>query len=125
MEQWYGWLAGALYSVPYSLTGLVMGALTHRVNRKLTLGIAMILSGVCQFFTGAFNSFHVLMGMRALHGSMNSATNPLSYSLIADYIPPEKRATANSVLSSAHYVGIAFSSMSILLIKQIGWRYFY
>ena len=46
----------------------------------------------------------------------------MCYSLVSDYFPPDKRTTANSILSSANFVGIALSSMTILLIKQIGWR---
>lgn len=57
-----------------------------------------------------------------VHGAMNSATNPLAYSLVSDYIPPERRATANSILSTAIYSGISLSSLSILLVKNYGWR---
>jgi MFS family permease len=46
----------------------------------------------------------------------------MCYSLVSDYFPPDKRTTANSILSSANFVGIALSSMTILLIKEIGWR---
>ena len=46
----------------------------------------------------------------------------MCYSLVSDYFPPDKRTTANSILSSANFVGIALSSMTILLIKQVGWR---
>ena len=60
--------------------------------------------------------------MRVLHGSFNSATSPLSYSLVAEFVPPEKRGTANSILSAAIYIGIALSSLSVMLIKRIGWR---
>jgi MFS family permease len=59
--------------------------------------------------------------MRVLHGAMNSATNPLAYSLVFDYVPPERRATANSILATAIYAGVSLSSLSILLIKNIGW----
>ena len=45
--------------------------------------------------------------------------------MVADYFPPDKRSTANAVLSSANFVGIALSSMTILLIKAIGWRQSY
>jgi predicted MFS family arabinose efflux permease len=52
-------------------------------------------------------------------------TNPLTYSLVADYVPPEKRATANSILASAVYVGVSLSSLSILMFKSMGWRWAY
>ena len=63
--------------------------------------------------------------MRVIHGAMNSATGPLTYSLVADYVPPERRATANAVLGTAVYAGVSLSSLSILLIKRAGWRFSY
>lgn len=60
--------------------------------------------------------------MRFLHGAISAAINPLSYSLIADYFPPEKRSRANAILTTGNYLGIALSSISILLIKSLGWR---
>ena len=95
-----------------------MGSFSGSVNRSRFMGLAVIMSGVCQFVTGRFDSFAGLCGMRVLHGAANSITNPLTYSLTADYVPPEKRATANSIIGSAVYVGVALSSLSILMIKQ-------
>lgn len=51
-----------------------------------------------------------------------STCNPLAYSLIRDYFPPSKIATANSIYSSAVYVGNAIASLNIILIKTVGWR---
>jgi len=107
------------------MMGLVVGAFSHKVNRKFMLGCTMMLGGLTQFMAGTINSFPVLCGMRVLHGSLNSATTPLTYSLVSDYVPPNRRATANSILSSAIYLGIALSSLSILLIKSHGWRWAY
>ena len=66
--------------------------------------------------TGFVNSFVVLALMRVVHGMVNSASNPFSFSLITDYFPPDKRATANSIIHSGQYIGSALSSISILLI---------
>ena len=63
--------------------------------------------------------------MRILHGAISAPINPLSFSLVADYFPPEKRSRANAILTTGNYLGIALSSMSILLIKKNGWRYAY
>ena len=72
--------------------------------------------------TGFMDAFIVLAAMRVFHGMINSSTNPLSFSLISDYFPPDKRATANSIIHSGQYIGTAMGSISILLIKQFGWR---
>lgn len=89
------------------------------------LGLSLGIAGLSQCVTGLFNSFPILCGMRVLHGAMNAALSPLSYSLVSDYVPPEKRATANSILGIAIYAGISLSSLSILLIRSYGWRWSY
>ena len=114
-----------VYTVPYMLCGLLMGSLTPIVNRKKVLGLSMMFGGISQFVSGTFNSFPLLCGMRVMHGCANAATNPLSYSLIADYVPPNRRATANAIISSSIYIGVSLSSLSILLIKTKGWRWIY
>lgn len=60
--------------------------------------------------------------MRVIHGMLNAASNPLSFSLITDYFPKEQRATANSLIQAGNYVGVGFSSLTILLITRFGWR---
>ena len=60
--------------------------------------------------------------MRVLHSILNTSSNPLSFSLIADYFPPENRTTANSIIQAGNYIGVGVSSLSILLITQFGWR---
>ena len=72
--------------------------------------------------SGVVNSFLVLAVLRFFHGAVSSSMKPLAYSLVSDYFPQDKRSTANSILSGANFVGIALSSMTIILIKNVGWR---
>lgn len=102
-------------------TGLFMGAITSRINKAKVCGLAIMTGGLTQILTGLIPNFNLLCGMRVVHGACNSATNPLIYALIADYVPPERRATANSFISTAVYAGISLSSLSILLLKKFGW----
>jgi MFS family permease len=62
------------------------------------LGVVVIMASLCMGATGFSTSFGVLVAMRVIHGMLNAASNPLSFSLIADYFPKEKRATANSLI---------------------------
>lgn len=57
-----------------------------------------------------------------INGVLSSAINPMAFSLVSDFFPADKRTTANSVLSVANYIGIGLSSLSIILIKNVGWR---
>jgi MFS family permease len=122
MESYYGALVGLFFTLPYAVSGLYTGSLTRRGNRKwMLMGVIGVMS-LLQIGTGALNSFAALAAFRFLHGAISSSVNPMCFSLVSDYFPPDKRTTANSILSSANFVGIALSSMTILLIKQVGWR---
>ena len=59
--------------------------------------------------------------MRFLLGTFESTGNPLMYSLIRDYFPPNQRATATSIVGSTISLGTAVSSLSIILIDNFGW----
>jgi MFS family permease len=118
-------MSGLFYTLPYATFGLVAGKVTDKVNRKLFLGIVVIIASLMQGMAGFTNSFSVLVAMRMLHGCMNSATNPLSFALISDYFPISQRATANSMIQAGNYMGVAAGSMTILLISSFGWKMAY
>ena len=86
------------------------------------LGAVLILAGLTCGITGAANSFMMLCVMRVFHALLNTSSNPLSFSLVSDYFPPEKRATANSIIQAGNYLGVGVSSFSVLLISMFGWR---
>ena len=115
-------MSGLFYTLPYATFGLVAGKVSDKVDRKLFLGIVVIAASLIQGVAGFTSSFSVFVLMRILHGAMNSATNPLSFSLVADYFPASKRTTANSIIQAGNYVGVAAGSMTILLVSSFGWK---
>ena len=58
-------------------------------------------------------------------GFFEAFCGPPAYSLIVDYFPPEVRTTANAVYAFGIYIGNALSSMIIIMISQLGWRWTY
>ena len=74
--------------------------------------MVLILAGATCGVTGAVNSFAMLCVMRVVHALLNTSSNPLSFSLVSDYFPPEKRATANSIIQAGNYLGVGVSSFS-------------
>lgn len=102
--------------------GLFFGRATPFVNRKMLLAAAMAGSGVTMGLISSLDSFGFLAMSRVLLGIIAAAFNPLSFSLLSEYFPDEKRGTANSILQCGNYVGWGMSSLSIILIKAVGWR---
>lgn len=122
LKSWYGLLTGFIYTIPYASFGLVAGKISDSVNRKLFLAICVALASCTMGVSGVTTSFVTFSAMRVLHGMLNSASNPLSFSLISDYFPPDKRGTANSIIQAGNYIGVGVSSLSIMLISKFGWR---
>ena len=118
----FGFLTGFAYTIPFALGGLYFGKLTDKVNRKFVLGIAMALCGITMGISGFTNSFLAFALMRPVLGILSSIFNPMSFSLLADYFPADRRATANSIIQSGNYIGWGLSSISILSISAFGWR---
>lgn len=98
LNGWYGALAGLIYTIPYSFFGLVAGKMSDQVNRKIFLGIVLAVASLTMGVSGLTSSFAVMVVMRVIHAMANTASNPLSFSLVSDYFPPDKRATANSLI---------------------------
>jgi MFS family permease len=42
--------------------------------------------------------------------------------LIADYFPPERRTTANAFFAGCIFIGSSLSSLTVVMIGQVGWR---
>jgi len=47
---------------------------------------------------------------------------PTSISLIGDYFPHEQRGKANSIFGFGVYLGVALSSLTLLINQAVGWR---
>lgn len=121
----YGIVSGVMFALPLSITGIFIGALIPRMNRKCVFSFASILWSVMTYLQGQIHSYSVYLVFRVLSGIVMSACNPLAYSLIRDYFPPNKRSTANSIFSSGIYVGNALASIQIVIINEFGWRFGY
>jgi hypothetical protein len=98
LKNWYGLLTGLIYTMPYAFFGMIAGKVSDSVNRKLFLAGVIVAASATMGISAITSSFFMLSLMRVLHGILNSSSNPLSFSLIADYFPPDKRSTANSII---------------------------
>lgn len=125
MYTYFGLVSSFVFSSSYSVLGVWAGVLSEKVNRKWLLGISCILWSATTFFAGIVPSFVFFCLMRFMLGATSSACNPASYSIIADYFPPNYRSTANAIETAGSYVGGGIASFCVLLIAKFGWRGMY
>lgn len=122
MNEYYGILSGAAFTVAYSISGIFMGLLSDKFNRKKMLGVACILWSLTQCVSSQTSYLSVFFLMRIFQGILQSANNPISVTILKDYFPQKNRTRVNSLYTSGKYLGSALSSFSVLLIKYFGWR---
>lgn len=97
--------------------------LTKRFNRKWMLVSVSFVSALACLGSGLSTSYEQLYWSRALTGLGIGGSFPLMYSLIGDYYPPNKRASANATIGLATGLGIAIGQlMAGMIATTQGWR---
>jgi len=118
----YGLLAGPTFTLVYATLILFTGTLADNYSRRLIFSIAAILWSFTSIGTSFSHTLLFISLNRMMLGVFEAFAPPAAYSMIPDYFPPEKRTTANAVLSLGIFVGAGLASITTIIIGSIGWR---
>lgn len=121
----YGLLSGVLFTSLFSVTVLFSGVASDNCSRRLLLAFAAMLWSVTSLTTAISKTYTEIAVSRMMLGFFEAFCGPPAYSLIVDYFPPEVRTTANATYAFGIYIGNALSSMIIIMISILGWRWTY
>lgn len=105
-------LHGFAFALFYAFCGLPIGRLVDRGNRALILVMGMALWSVFTCLCGLSRNFYQLFFFRMGVGAGEATVVPVTYSLIADYFPPERRGLALGLFGSGVYFGMGGSMMA-------------
>jgi predicted MFS family arabinose efflux permease len=94
-----GLLSGLCFAILYAITALPIARLADRGNRKTVMTVAMSAWSVATALCGLAHSFWQLAAARLAVGAVEPGALPPAQSLIADYFPPERRASAMAIVS--------------------------
>jgi MFS family permease len=100
-----GFLYGTAFAMCYSLFGIPLGRLADSWYRGRLMAIGLALWSSMTALSGLAQNFGMLAAARVGVGIGEASASPAAYSMIADYFPKEKRATALSIYSSGLYIG--------------------
>jgi len=100
-----GFLYGTAFAVFYALFGIPLGRLADSWYRGRLMALGLALWSSMTALSGFAQSFGMLAAARVGVGIGEASASPAAYSMIADYFPKEKRATALSIYSSGLYIG--------------------
>lgn len=118
-----GLLGGLAFAIFYATLGIPIASLADRWSRVKVLSISMIIWSGMTAVCGLAGNFSGLLLARIGVGVGEAGASPPSHSLISDYFPLEKRATALAIYS----LGIPVGSMIGNFVggwgaEAFGWR---
>jgi MFS family permease len=121
-DEQLGFLLGPANIVFYVLVGIPLARLVDIYPRKYVLAGGVSFIGGITALGGLAQSFVQLFGSRMLVGAGGSAHAPGSYSMLADYYPPEKLPRAIGFLQlgfiSGNFLGIYLGGMLLTMVAS-------
>ncbi|QXQ08548.1 MFS transporter [Sphingosinicellaceae bacterium] len=100
-----GFLYGTAFAVFYALFGIPLGRLADNWVRTRLLSIGLAVWSVMTMISGLSANFIQLSAARVGVGIGEATASPSAYSMLSDWFPREKRATALAIYSSGLYLG--------------------
>lgn len=100
-----GFLYGTAFAVFYAIFGIPLARLADVWNRKIIIGLGLVVWSLMTFLSGFAMSFAILAVLRIGVGIGEASFVPASVSMIADSFDKKNRATAMGFWSSAVYLG--------------------
>src|SRR5262245_40350873 len=118
-----GFLTGFAFAVFYTFAGLPLARLADRWVRRSLIAISLVTWSVMTAASGLSRGFTDLALARIGVGIGEAGASPPAHSLLSDYFPPEKRATAIAIYSSGIYVGVGIGFwLGGWINDAYGWR---
>jgi len=125
-DTYMGLLAGFAFSLMYTFAGIPIARYADRASRRNVVALGLLVWTSFTAATGAVTSFAQLLAARIGVGIGEAAGSPPSHSLISDYFPIERRATALSIYGMGVYIGIAGAMIfGAYIADNFGWRSVY
>ncbi len=118
-----GLLTGIAFALFYTFAGIPIARLADRRSRRNIIAVGLTVWSAMTAASGIVRTFAQLALARVGVGVGEAGFVPPAHSLISDYFPVERRATAMAVFSLGVHVGLAFGFLLGGWIAQFfGWR---
>jgi len=118
-----GLLSGTAFGLFYATLGIPIARLADRYSRKGVIAICLTIWSGMTALCGTAGGFATLLLYRVGVGVGEAGGSPPAHSMISDYFPPEKRATALGIFSLGVPLGILVGFMAGGWLDQaLGWR---
>ncbi|MBM4336015.1 MAG: MFS transporter [Deltaproteobacteria bacterium] len=118
-----GLLSGTAFGLFYATLGVPIARLADRVSRKWVITVCLALWSGMTALCGSAVGFTSLLAFRVGVGVGEAGGSPPAHSMISDYFPPERRATALAIFSLGVPFGILVGFLAGGWLNEgLGWR---
>jgi predicted MFS family arabinose efflux permease len=118
-----GLLSGFSFALFYVLAGIPIARWADRGNRRTVIALALTVWSFMTVLCGLAQTFWQLLLARVGVGAGESGGIPPAQSLIVDYFPPERRATALAIFAAGATTGyILGTGGGGFIADAYGWR---
>lgn len=100
-----GFLYGTAFAVFYALFGIPLGRLADNWVRVRLLSLGLLVWSSMTALSGLAGNFLQLSAARIGVGVGEASASPSAFSMLSDWFPKERRATALAIYSSGLYLG--------------------
>jgi MFS family permease len=124
LKDWHlGALSGTAFGVFYATLGLPIARIADHTSRKWVIAVCLTLWSLMTAVCGSAIGFWSLLAYRTGVGIGEAGGSPPAHSLISDYFPPERRATALAIFALGVPVGIMVGFLAGgWMAETLGWR---
>lgn len=117
---------GSAFSFAWALSGLAMGGLSDRFgHRKAILIVATVVFSAASVLSGMASTFALMLGARMLMGVAEGGIMPITQTIIAAEVSPERRGMAQGITQNfgsnllANFIG---PMLIVWMANEFGWR---
>eukprot|EP00929_Paragymnodinium_shiwhaense_P046884 TRINITY_DN23836_c0_g1_i1.p1 TRINITY_DN23836_c0_g1~~TRINITY_DN23836_c0_g1_i1.p1 ORF type:complete len:581 (+),score=136.56 TRINITY_DN23836_c0_g1_i1:173-1915(+) len=101
---------------------LFAGVLSGMLERKLLMGVLAILTALSCLMTARVATFHQLAWARAITGFAIGGVLPVVYSLVGDWFPASRRASATAFVTAASGIGVFVGQCIATILGVNDWQ---
>ena len=118
-----GALGGIFFAFVYTVLGIPIAKIADKHNRPLVMTVCLAIWSGFTVLSGIARNYAVLAFARAGVGIGEAGCSPTAHSLLADYFPKEKRATALAIYSMGISIGTLLGFVvGGFVAENWGWR---
>ncbi|RJG22068.1 spinster family MFS transporter [Massilia cavernae] len=118
-----GLLGGLAFALFYTVLGIPFARLAERYNRVRMIALCTAAWSTMTVLCGFAGNYVQLLLCRAGVGVGEAGCTPAAHSVIADYYPVEKRASALAIFSFGVPIGLLVGSIATgWIVDNYGWR---